>query len=313
MHDQVRTEIFLASRYAVERGSGGSMKHNQDISQAWAVTRRDLIAGAVLLAAARATRAWEAVLPVAGLDHVNLRVPDVRRSAEFYAKLFGLEVGRASNAFASAGSRRGELWFVRLGQSFLAISPAAPGEKPGIDHFCIAVEGFKAEAMRQQLTGLNLQIDRSDPPGNNLWAKDPVGHLIQLSAPQNSSRAPGAGVGAVPVEPAAGAKRDPVFQPTRITQLTLAAPKLEPSASYYRKLLGEESEKPQKGRFRVGQSELVLGPASGGEYFRIGVGSFDASASARKLKSLGVAAGVTRDKNAVVFRDPDGIRVLVGG
>ena len=288
------------------------MKHNQDIPQACAVTRRDMIAGAVLLGSARAARAWEAALPVVGLDHVNIRVPDVRRAGEFYAKLLGLEVGRASNAFASAGSRRGELWFIRLGQSSLAISPAAPGEKPGIDHFCFAVEGFKAATMRQQLSGLNLQIDRTDPPGNNLWAKDPAGHLIQLSAPPNSSRAPGAGVGAVPVEPASGGKRDPAFQPIRITQLILAA-KIEPSASYYRKLLGEEAEKPQKGRFRVGQAELILGPASGGEYFRVGVAGFDPSAAARKLKSLGVASGVTRDKDAVTFRDPDGIQVQVGG
>ena len=77
------------------------------------ITRRGLITGAVLLGAAEASRGWEAVLPVAGLDHVNIRAPDVRRAAEFYAKLFGTQVSRAENAFASAGSRRGELWFVR--------------------------------------------------------------------------------------------------------------------------------------------------------------------------------------------------------
>ena len=153
-------------------------------------TRRDAIACMVWLGAARTARGWEAALPVIGLDHVNIRVPDVRRAGEFYAKLFGREVSRASNAFASAGSRRGELWFVRLGQSSLAISPAAPDEKPGMDHFCFAVEGFNAGAMRQSVAGLNLQVDRSDPPGNNLWTKDPAGHLIQLSAPQNPSRAP---------------------------------------------------------------------------------------------------------------------------
>ena len=93
----------------------------------------------------------------------------------------------------------------------------------------------------------------------------------------------------------------------------LAVPKLEPSASYYRKLLGEEAEKPRQGRFRVGPSELVLGPVSGGEYFRVGVAGLDPSAAARKLKNLGMAAGVARDKSAVSFRDPDGIKVQIGG
>jgi hypothetical protein len=92
----------------------------------------------------------------------------------------------------------------------------------------------------------------------------------------------------------------------------LAAPKPEPSASYYRQLLGNEAEEPRKASFRVGPSELVLGPASGGEYFRVGVAGFDPAAVASKLKSLGVAADIARDRKAVAFRDPDGIRVQIG-
>jgi catechol 2,3-dioxygenase-like lactoylglutathione lyase family enzyme len=87
---------------------------------------------------------------------------------------------------------------------------------------------------------------------------------------------------------------------------------LEPVASYYRKLLGEQAELAQKGRFRLGQSEFVLGPASGGESFRVGVAGFDPAAAVRTLQSLGVAAEVARDRGSVSFRDPDGIRVEIG-
>jgi catechol 2,3-dioxygenase-like lactoylglutathione lyase family enzyme len=287
--------------------------NDQTIPKAWAITRRDVISGSVWLGAASVAHGWVAALPVTGLDHVNIRTPDVRRAAEFYAKLFSTQVSRAENAFASAGSRRGELWFVRLGQSSLAISPAAPGEKPGIDHFCFGVEGFNRDAMKQKVSGFNLQIDWTDPPGNNLWTRDPDGHLIQFSAPQNPTRAPGAGVGGVLVEAPSGGKQEPAFQPTRITQLTLAAPEFELSASYYRRVLGEKAEGPQKGRFRVGLSELVLGPGSGGEYFRVGVAGFDLPAAVSKLKTLGLAAGVVRKENAVSFRDPDGIQAQIGG
>src|SRR6202049_4411590 len=283
------------------------MKLEQTLPQSCTFTRRDLIAGAMLLGAVRPAHAWKAALPLAVLDHVNIRVPDVRRSGEFYAKLFGVQVSRAENAFASAGSRRGELWFVRLGQSSLAISPAAPGEKPGIDHFCFGVEGFNRDAMKPKAAELNLQIDSTDPPGNNLWTKDPDGHLIQLSAPQNPSRAPGAGVGGVLVEPASGAKREPAFHPLRITQLVLSVSKRDPSGSYYRKLLGDEAEEPQKGRFRVGPSELVLGRASGGEYFRVGVAGFDPSAVASKLKSLGLGLGVGGGEDNVGARGRGGV------
>jgi len=76
--------------------------------------------------------------------------------------------------------------------------------------------------------------------------------------------------------------------------------------------LGEEAEGTRKGRFRVGLSELALGPASGGQYFRVGVAGFDPPAALSKLKSLGVAAGVVRKENAVTFRDPDGIQAQIG-
>jgi catechol 2,3-dioxygenase-like lactoylglutathione lyase family enzyme len=272
------------------------------------ITRRDFVAGSVVLGAS-ATARGAAALPVTGLDHLNIHVPDVRRSAEFYIKLFGAEVARAPHAGANPGSTPAELWFIRLGQSFLAISPTPLGDKPGIDHFAFAVEGFNGEAMKQRLAGLNRQFSDA-PAGNNLWAKDPGGYLIQMNAPATPSRVPGAGVGAILVEPVGGSKRNPAFQATRISHLTLAVSKLDASASYYRKLLGEGAGK-QKGRFRVGASELVLGAAAGGESFRVSVAGFEAAAAVSKLKSLGVNAQLARDKS-VAFRDPDGIRVQIG-
>jgi catechol 2,3-dioxygenase-like lactoylglutathione lyase family enzyme len=189
------------------------------MSGAFAFTRRDFLAGAVWLGAARAARGWAGALPVAGLDHVNIRVPDVRRSADFYTKLFGMEVARAPHAAANPGSRPAELWFIRLGQSFLAISPASPQERPGIDHYCFAIEGFNGAAMKARLTGFN-QPWPDTPPGN-LWIKDAGGYIVQMSAGADRSRVPGAGVGAVLVEPPGGVKREPAFQATRIAQLVL--------------------------------------------------------------------------------------------
>src|SRR5262249_36317196 len=139
------------------------------------------------------------------------------------------------------------------------------------------------------------------------------GRVIQLNAPADASRVPGAGVGAGLVGPPGGVKGQPAFQPTRVTLLTIALRQLEPSTTYYRKLFGAENEEPQKSRFRVGNSVFALGPASGGDYFRVGVLGFDAAAAVAKLKSLGVKADVTRDKSTVSFRDPDGIQIQIGG
>jgi hypothetical protein len=119
-------------------------------------------------------------------------------------------------------------------------------------------------------------------------------------------------VGAVPAEPPGGVKRQPAFQATRITLLTIAVRQLEPSATYYRNLLGTQNEQTQKGRFRVGDGQFMLGGGSGGDYFRAGVRDFDPALAETKLKNLGVKADMTRDKSAVAFRDLDGIPVQIG-
>ncbi len=287
------------------------MKHDRHFDHV--ITRRDFIAGAAVLGAAGAVRGWGAPLPAAGLDHVNIRVPDVDRSAEFYIKLFGVDVARSPNAKAQTNnpdSPSGVLWFVQLGENSLAISPTGPRLQTAIDHFCFSITGFNAEAMKRELTGLNQIYPNSVP--NNLWTKDPAGHVIQMSAIPDSSRPRGAGVGAVPVPPPGGAPRRPAFRATRFSQLTLAVPNLDPVANYYRSLLGANAET-QRGRFRVGPSELVLGPASGGESFRVGVAGFDAAATVRTLQGLGVTAQAASDGRSVSFRDPDGIRVEIGG
>ena len=59
--------------------------NDQTVPQSWAITRREVIAGSVWLGVVTAVYGWEAVLPVTGLDHLNIRTPDVRRAAEFYA------------------------------------------------------------------------------------------------------------------------------------------------------------------------------------------------------------------------------------
>ena len=291
------------------------MKHHKILDEVHAITRRDFMAGTVLLGAAGAVRGWGAPLPAAGLDHVNIRIPDVKRSAEFYIELFGgVHVARSPNAKAQTAnpdSPSGVLWFVRLGQSFLAISPTPPRQGPGIDHYCLAIMGYDGNAMKRDVAGLNHQWP--DAPPNNLWLRDPAGHVIQVRGVSDSSRVPGSGVGSVLVEPPGGVPRQPAFRATRISQLTLAVPALDPSANYYRRLLGDAAETSQSGTFRVGQSELVLGPASGGESFRVAVAGFDASATVRTLQNLGITAEAARDGNSVSFRDPDGIHVQIGG
>lgn len=277
-----------------------------------ALTRRDFLAGAACLGAFGAVRAWAAPLPVAGIDHVNLHVPDVDRTAAFYTKLFADVVSRSPKAKAQTAnpdSPSGVLWFVKTGENNLAISPTRPGQEAGLDHYCLAIRGFRQLNMKSEVAGLNRLWPDSSP--SQIWLKDPEGNTIQLNAGANPSRVPGAGVGGVLVEPPGGVPRKPAFQAVRITRLTLAVRDLNSASAYYRKLLGDNAEKAQRGTFRVGPSELVLGPLSGGDSFRVAVMDFAPDSAIQTLKNLGIASEMAPDGNFVSFRDPDGIHVEI--
>ena len=271
--------------------------------------RREWMAAALALATTVDLNAAEGAVPATALDHTNVHVPDVERSAAFYTKLFGRVVSRAPNAPAKPGSARGVIWFVRLGENFLAISGAAPGEKPGIDHFCFALAGFDGKAMKPRLAGLNEPWP--DLPPANLWVKDPDGNVIQLT-PGDRGPVPGAGVGAVLVETPDGAKREPALQAKGLTLLALPVANRKASESYYRKLLGDAAYNTKRKTFRIGQSEIALSPVSAGLQLRIAVIGFDAATASEKLRNLGINAKQGPDRNSVSFPDPDGIRVVIG-
>ena len=150
-----------------------------------------------------------------------------------------------------------------------------------------------------------------DLPPTNLWLKDPEGYVIQLT-PGDKGPVPGAGVGAVLVEPANGAKRQPPFAAKAIAALTIPVANPDASAAYYRKLLGDNAAGSQSYRFRTGHSELVLGLRDTSVRIRIAIAGFDAAAAEAKLRALGIQATVLADKSAVVFDDLDGIAVEIG-
>ena len=270
------------------------------------ITRRDWIAGTILLGAAGIARAADGALAVAALDHVNLHVPDVQKSADFYTKLFGTVVSRTASAPAKPGSPRSVIWFLRLGENVLAVSSTSGGEKAGIDHYCFAIDGLSAAALKPKLADIG---DTAPASPNSLWLKDPDGYVIQITGGDKGD-VPGAGVGAVLIQPENGRKRQPPFEANIISSLTLAVADAGKSAAYYRRVLGD-SAGPGVNRLRAGHSNLVLGPAAGGVGFNVSIADFNPKAVTTKLRSLGITAKITHDKKSVSFVDPDGLTVTI--
>ncbi|HKT80585.1 MAG TPA: VOC family protein, partial [Vicinamibacterales bacterium] len=103
------------------------------------VDRRGFLMSIPALVAAQRLLAQGAAsqLRVNGLSQLTLTVSDPKRSIDFYQGLFGMPVQ----------ARQGNTTYLRIGSGpkFLAIVPAAAGERPSISRFGMGVEGFDVD------------------------------------------------------------------------------------------------------------------------------------------------------------------------
>ena len=137
-----------------------------------ALTRRELIQGFTMLAAAGGTAATaqvsDAGLKAAKIDHVSIQVSDLPRSIAFYQKIFGLTI--------LSEDKPNEI--VRLGAGKVLVSLHHKSPTGLVDHFAIGVEKFNKELVTKELK------ERGANPEDNLDAgfhiKDPEGISVQI-------------------------------------------------------------------------------------------------------------------------------------
>jgi catechol 2,3-dioxygenase-like lactoylglutathione lyase family enzyme len=133
------------------------------------VSRRQLIQGlAALATSARAMPALASTFQGVALNHIAINVTNVRRSRDFYQKLLGLPVVRESESNC----------FLGLGKNFLTLFGK---QNPGMDHYCIAIEKFNADAVVAELKLQGLNPNR--PSGTDrVYFPDPDGLTVQFSS-----------------------------------------------------------------------------------------------------------------------------------
>jgi catechol 2,3-dioxygenase-like lactoylglutathione lyase family enzyme len=124
------------------------------------MTRRTLLLSLPVLAVARRviaqTAGASAPMKVRALNHMTLSVPDPKRTIDFYQGLFGMPVA----------ARQGATTVLRIGPGpqFLAVSAAAPGVAPAINHYCVTVENFNVDRILKALA--DHGVKRSDTAGS---------------------------------------------------------------------------------------------------------------------------------------------------
>ena len=111
----------------------------------------------------------ESFFTATGINHVALRVSDLRTSKAFYEKLVGARVYRETETAC----------FLEIGTDhFLALFVT---DQPFIEHFCFTMDGYDADSVAERLEASGYSIHRR---ADRVFVEDPDGLLVQLSGPE---------------------------------------------------------------------------------------------------------------------------------
>ena len=134
------------------------------------LSRRQLIQGLAMLTVAGGTAsAADTGFHATTINHVSIQVSDIKRSAEFYMRAFGLPRRVAANPNA-----------IRLGvgPSHLTLRQEKPSGN--VDHFCLGIEKFNRESVIRDLKARGVTPEAEEKGPQGFHVKDPDGFRIQL-------------------------------------------------------------------------------------------------------------------------------------
>lgn len=127
-----------------------------------------------------------------GLDHVVVRVRDLEAALGFYAGLLGCVEERRVEKLGLVQLRAGAALIdlvpvdSPLGQA--GGGPPDP-EARNVDHFCLRIEPFDAEALAARLRSHGVEPSEvgerygADGYGPSVYVRDPDGNVVELKGP----------------------------------------------------------------------------------------------------------------------------------
>lgn len=132
-----------------------------------------------------------AAIEITGIDHVVLRVKDLKKMLTFYTGVLGCRIERAQEAIG--------LYQLRAGSSLIDLvsvdgtlgrkGGAAPGRQGrNLDHLCLRLASFDADAVKEHLASHGVDIGDegirygAGGEGPSLYLADPEGNGLELRA-----------------------------------------------------------------------------------------------------------------------------------
>ena len=132
------------------------------------------------------------MLSIREIDHLVLRVRDVQRMIRFYGEVLGCPVHRIDERISLVQLRagRGLIDLVPVDSELGRAGGAAPGpEGRNMDHFCLRVEPWDAEAIQAHLRTHGVEPGAvamrfgAEGRGPSIYLQDPEGNTIELKGP----------------------------------------------------------------------------------------------------------------------------------
>ena len=131
-------------------------------------------------------------LPIAGLDHVVLRVRDVARSIDFYENVLGCPEERRIEELGLYQLRAGAS-LIDLVEIDSPLGKAGGGDRdpngPNVDHFALTLTDFDEEAIRAHLARHGVEAGETGQrygaqgTGPSIYLRDPDGNTVELKGP----------------------------------------------------------------------------------------------------------------------------------
>jgi glyoxylase I family protein len=132
------------------------------------------------------------MIHILGIDHLVLRVSDLDRMLNFYCGVLGCSVERRLDDIG--------LVQLRAGQHLIDLVPvdgvlgkgggaAAGTTGRNLDHFCLRLQPFDADAIREFLQAKGITVGAVDTrygaegDGPSLYLNDPEGNVVELKGP----------------------------------------------------------------------------------------------------------------------------------
>ena len=135
------------------------------------------------------------MIRIKGLDHVVLRVADLDRALHFYRNVLGCREERRVEELGLYQMRAGValIDLVPLDGRLGRMGGAGPREEGrNVDHFCLQVDPFDAEAIAAHLERHGIDAGEvstrygAEGSGPSMYIRDPDGNTVELKGPPDA-------------------------------------------------------------------------------------------------------------------------------